>query len=169
MIEARTKWPLFSAGENLKSTSYSLSFLQYCIQFWVLLDVMRKWWSLCYSILVIRSHCISIWAVVIRVTDICFVAKKNTRYRCNECGVAPIKSGEHNPENVSTIDRVITPLIYICLSANLNSPHVFLFLYRTRSNWSYFSLLCGIPSPGCRRPVNAIDCELFRMLFMEGN
>jgi len=33
--------------------------------------------------------------------------KNTTRYRCNECEVAPFKNGEHNSKSASTLDRDI--------------------------------------------------------------
>jgi len=32
------------------------------------------------------------------------LGKKTTRYRCNECGVASFKNGEHKSKSASTLD-----------------------------------------------------------------
>ena len=69
MIEAWTQRPLFRARENRQSTSYSLSFLQSCVQFWI-----QTWSYKGVKIIRLlsfsnRSHSTSIWAVIIRVTE----------------------------------------------------------------------------------------------------
>ena len=75
MIEAWTQQPLFRATENRQGTSYNFSFLQYYVQFLVILGIMTE------LVLVIRIHFISIYAiraVAIQVTNIRFLEKDHS-------------------------------------------------------------------------------------------
>ena len=56
------------------------------------------------------SNFISIWAVVIRATDIHFVEKRPFAIAAMNAELPPFKNREHNSESAPTIDCVITPL-----------------------------------------------------------
>jgi len=112
-IKARKQRPLLRAKEKKsQNTSYRFSILQYYVQFWILLCVERESRSLGYQVLVISSHFLSIWtiwAVVIRMTDIHFLAKDHLLLLQEMWSCLPLRMG-NTTRKVCLPSTVISPL-----------------------------------------------------------